>query len=123
MNDTVKINVTRSFVCMADDALGANRIEFSFPLQSNILELVSKIDHLQFLPPISGGEATWLVYNSNKAIALIAQQWDSPKFFINEQESISTLYRGNTGIDIFLDYKMQLDPSRLYNAIKAITVN
>ena len=80
----ISVTVTRDSVCAADDC--------NAPHEKTV-RMLSFLDPIAFirellvsysLPGISGGEATWTCHFNGKKIAVIAQQWASPRSLISE---------------------------------------
>ncbi len=74
----------------------------------NYLKILNKVLSIGYLPEISGGKATWSV-TCNNAVAVIAQQWNKPRFIGSTEYGVcSTLH---------FKYHTQEDPELVYETI------
>ena len=116
--ETLKINLNRDSVCAGDDC-ESHVIELEFDVKATIRDLVNRIKKIDYLAPLSGGKATWILMNLDTEIAVLAQQWEAAKYFIRETTLLSELNSTDNEIDFFVKYRGQWPPdSELIERVK-----
>ena len=115
------IKVARDSVAMGDDCTAPNAKEFEVESNSTLADFCHLIIKNDYFPPIQGGEATWVLTFQNQPIAVLAQQWESPKYLVDSSDTISSYM--NYLIDpphyhFWFDYKCQKDPEKIYRNLK-----
>ena len=115
------IKVARDSVAMGDDCTAPNAREFEVEQNSTLADFCDLIIKNYYLPSIWGGEATWVLTFQNQPIAVLAQQWGSPKYLVDSSETVSSYM--NRLIDpphyhFWFDYKCQKDPEKIYRNLK-----
>lgn len=110
--DTLKITLNRDSVCAGDD-VESHRVEVEFEVKATIQDLVYRIKKTDYLAPISGGKATWILMNMGNEIAVLAQQWENAKYFLSETTLLSEMTQKENQIELFLKYRGQWDPERI----------
>lgn len=78
MEEIKTIKLTRASVAMGDDCDAPHEVLIKIGIEWTIERILKTIIELDYLPRISGGKATWSVA-SNQPLAVIAQEWKSPK--------------------------------------------
>jgi hypothetical protein len=111
--DTLKININRDSVCAGDDC-DSHRVELEFDVKATIRDLVNRIKAINYLAPISGEKATWILMNIGDEIAVLAQQWKSAKYFMSETTLLSELPSKDNQIELFFKYRGQWPPDTIY---------
>src|SRR5580765_2603986 len=76
------LNVERDSVCVADDTEAPHAKRFAFQPKDTLTEALSAIVEARYLANVARGKATWIVEAAGKPLAVVAQQWRSPKFLI-----------------------------------------
>ena len=80
----IEVVVTRDSVCAADDCDAPHTQTVRMPSFVDPIEFVREIKNRYPLPMISGGRATWTCHLNKTKIAVIAQEWTSPKAKVHE---------------------------------------
>jgi hypothetical protein len=91
MRKTKLLNVERESVCAGDDIDAPHTRRFAVAAGASLAEAISEIVVAGYLAPIAGGKATWIV-ETGKPVAVVAQQWKSPKFLVGPATRV-TEYR------------------------------
>jgi hypothetical protein len=86
----ITITVTRDSVCAADDCDAPHEKTVSLPSFIDPIDFIRELLTRYSLPHISGGAATWTCHFNGENIAVIAQQWPSPKAMIAEMAFLET---------------------------------
>ena len=115
--DTLKINLNRDSVCAGDNC-DSHKVELEFEVKATIRDLVNRIKKIDYLAPISGGKATWILMNLGNEIVVLAQQWESAKYFISETTLLSELTSKDNQIELFVKYRGQWAPDTIYIEIE-----
>jgi hypothetical protein len=120
MDGKAKIVLTRESVCQGDDVFAPNKEVIYLSENKNITELIEIILAKNYLAKISGGQATWVMKNEGAKLAVIAQQWKSAKFLINEKLPIGNLKKNQDFFRIHFDYLTQQDPEIVYHDLASL---
>lgn len=118
----IKIVVDRDSVAMGDDVF-SHQVEIVIPVTCSIKELIDVAREKCPLASIRGGKATWFVYAGivpGVNIAVLAQQWESPKFLIDQTMEVKELFVGIEKAVTFR-YWCQASPNAVYDALKSKT--
>lgn len=109
--------IWRDSVAAGDDSDAPH--EWAAPVASNatIEAVVDAIIQRRYLASISGGRATWIVEGA-RPLAVIAQQWTTPRWLVPPESSISTYRRPGGAPDIQMLYWLQVDPDRVYQCLR-----
>ena len=75
----LRITITRDSVCAADDINAPHKKNVSSYSFLDPGVLAQQLTSRYPLPQIAGGKATWLCRLNGEAIAVVAQQWASPR--------------------------------------------
>ena len=110
----IHIILDRDSVCAGDDVYSHNA-EFDMDSGATITDLLKKVRKIGFLALIQGGKATWVISDTRTEIAIIAQQWSSPKFLIDENTEICDLNMDGDAVKFYFKYYTQQDPEIVYN--------
>lgn len=104
------LHITRDSVCAADDVdPGANSRQWSVDDDLTVESIVAKVWCSADLPQIAGGEATWCI-SSNQPLAIVAQQWDSPKLVQAVGPAVDELDIRDDGVWFHVSYFAQQNP-------------
>lgn len=99
------ITITRDSVAAGDDTDAPHMLIVEIEPTDTIKSALESILRLNYLPKISGGNATWSVASS-QPIAVFAQQWSTPHHINPEEETCQ-----NRGIDkLHFNYHGQESP-------------
>ena len=108
----MKIYATRDSVHPGDDGDAPHTKTIDLPGKISVGAAVESLLASNYLPSISGGEATWSVMSSIP-VAVVAQQWAAPRYY--------PLYEGLDRFDIVagtlrlhFNYHAQIDPEIVY---------
>jgi hypothetical protein len=102
----------------AGDDLESHAMSITLDPLATLRTLIEVIQDMDYLPRISGGKATWVVYSSGKPLGVFAQQWSEPKLTV-PPESIVDEHFGNIGPRLLFRYWCQADPDEIFSDIKA----
>jgi len=108
----MKIHLTRDSVCAADDLHAPHLYKYAIFDNATYEEICLTIIRSDYLPKISGGQATWSLA-SVLPIAVIAQQWSNPKL-LNVVHDLNDLNFVNNILKIHVNYHAQIDPELVY---------
>jgi len=109
---TRNIFVNRNSVCAGDD-IDSHGFMLTIPEEATLGSCLQDILNRGYLPKISGGKATW-VADFDQPVAVVAQEWDKPRFVVPEDTSISSW----TGpIAIHFRYWAQSDPQLVFDCL------
>lgn len=111
------LNVQRDSVCAGDDVDAPHATRFELALADSIDEAVSLVVQSGYLACIAGGKATWIVEAAGKPLAVVAQQWASPKFLGDSTARLSDCLSPND-TTLFFRYWCQVDASNVFNCLK-----
>ena len=107
----------------AGDDIFSHQVEIVIPVSRSVKELVDVAKEKCPLASIKGGKATWFVYagiGNWVNIAVLAHQWESPQFLIDQTIEVKNLF---TGIEksVTFKYWCQASPNAVYDALKSNT--
>jgi len=118
----MRIHITRDSVCAADDLdPDANSRHSSVNGDMAVEDIFNQACSAADLPLIKGGRATWCI-SSNRPLAVIAQQWESPKFVSYIPPGFEELDIRDDGIWFHVSYFAQEDPELVYQILKQLTL-
>ena len=102
------INLERDSVCAGDDAYAPHIFSLNTSECISVVEVLDLVKN-KYLPQIYGANATWVALTpSGTPLAVIAQQWTSPKVLVKQTELPNT---------ILLKYHAQVDPEFLFQSL------
>ena len=108
----MKIHITRDSVCAADD-INPHVGKGSIADDADRDAIVEKSLQLNPLPQIIGGCASW-VLSSGVPIAVIAQQWSAPKYFLSATAERKDFDIRDNTLRLRLAYFAQRDPNEVF---------
>jgi hypothetical protein len=112
----VIVEVDRGSVAAGDDVLPhAQRIEV--PPATSLGDVVAGLLERRFLATIAGGRATWILV-ADRPLAVVAQQWDAPRFLVDASRPISSFGDGGR-VSLMFRYWKQHDPDRVFAELAA----
>ena len=110
------ISMDRDSVHAGDD-LKSHETSIAGEATATLGALFEKVQTIGYLPGISGGEATWIIFSSEKPIGVLAQQWSEPKLTIPADRMLSEHFAG-TEPHLFFRYWCQEDPDQVFSKIE-----
>lgn len=97
--------------------LESHAMSISLDPSATLRTLIEVVQDMDYLPHITGGKATWVVYSSGKPLGVLAQQWPEPKLTV-PPVSIVDQYFGNIEPRLLFRYWCQTDPDEVFSDIK-----
>jgi hypothetical protein len=114
----MKIQLTRESVAMGDDADAPHAMELTVRDNASVAEIIGIVFQERYLAQIGGGKATWSVI-SNIPVAVLAQQWTSPKLLMPTAQLSELDFSANT-LRIYCAYHTQEDPDLKFEQLQRI---
>ncbi len=111
----MRVRVDRDSVCAGDD-IDAHDLVLDLPDAETLDALVAAVLRAYALPQIEGGKATWCVA-SRQPIAVVAQQWASPRMVPWQPRPISDCKIVDGIVRLHLTYLAQIDPDVAYEVL------
>jgi hypothetical protein len=115
----MKISLTRSSVCAADDLEPPHQRELKLPDSDSLEQILIAVIKSNYLPKISGGYATWSV-TSAIPVAVIAQQWTEPRMLFLLPKDLKNLDREEGILKLHFNYHAQLDPEIVLTVLREL---
>lgn len=112
-----KISVLRESVCMADD-LEEHKIIIKINRNTKLCDFLSCLLKTRFLALISGGKATWVLKLNDILLAVVAQEWDEPKYLVNRNKNVNEILNESPGGEVYFKYLAQINPEKTYQKLK-----
>jgi hypothetical protein len=112
----MKVRVNRDSVCAGDDIEAHDRL-LDLPDAETLDALAANVLRAYELPRIQGGEATWCLA-SRRPIAIVAQQWASPRMVPWQTRPISDCKIVDGVVRLHLTYLAQVDPAVAYEVLR-----
>lgn len=110
------IELDRDSVHAGDD-LESHRTSIRLDPAVTLRALFEMIQGMGYLPSISGGKSTWIIFSSGKQIGILAQQWSETKLLIPAESTLSQ-YFGDTEPRLLFRYWCQADPDHVFSQIE-----
>ncbi|WP_080770621.1 hypothetical protein [Pseudomonas fluorescens] len=98
----------------AGDDLESHAISITLDQSATLRTLIEVIQDMDYLPLISGGKATWVVYSSGKPLGVLAQQWPEPKWVVRPESIVR-----NIEPRLLFRYWCQADPDEVFSDAQA----
>lgn len=111
------LSLTRSSVNMGDDVDAPHELILKMNGSDNLCELMMKVKECHYLASIGGGNATWVLYLDNTALAVVAQQWNKTKYLTDEAITMDELFNFKKATLSFR-YLAQKDPDEVYRSFE-----
>lgn len=109
------IDIDRTSVAMGDDAWPhAERIQA--PGAHTLAQVVADILARPYLASISGGKATWILDLDGEPVAVVAQQWDEPRYLVDASQTIRSF---GAPVSLMFRYWRQNDPDEVFAELAA----
>ncbi|WP_050514565.1 hypothetical protein [Streptomyces rimosus] len=115
----MKVYLTRDSVAMGDDADAPHEDTRELPAEVPVREAVASVVRSGYLAPIAGGRASWVLTGAGASIAVVAQQWEEPRFLISEGSSLASLATGDGVVEWHFRYLAQQDPVAVHEELRA----
>jgi hypothetical protein len=112
----MQVQMTRDSVAAGDDADAPHSYQLDVAENATLSEILQLVASKKHLPAISGGRATWSV-NSQKSLAVMAQQWYNPKLYFQLKPHDGWLMR-DQALQLHFTYHAQQDPEQVYNLLR-----
>ena len=114
------LNVTmeRDSVCAGDDVHAPHPKTISTPPDCTLAQILDTIHNERYLPRISGDCATWIV-ESQRPLAVMAQQWSAPRFLIAPETRLVDCAELERPCTLFFRYWCQIDPAVVFDCLVA----
>ncbi len=112
-----KIILWRESVAMADDVFAPHEKKIKVENDETFESTLEKILATHYLPSIQGGQATWIVVGKNP-LAVIAQQWSKPYFFVEIFAQTKDLIEFTNDHQLEFKYWGQVEPNKIIASIE-----
>lgn len=109
--------IWRDSVHPGDDVDAPHALTWVVRHGENLGHLVNEILIASYLPHISGGKATWILYGM-QPLAVLAQQWREPRYLVNPESSVQSFVDLSTERQLKFVYWCQVDPDRVLECLK-----
>ena len=116
-SDRLVLRVERDSVCAGDGVDAPHAANFELARDDSVAHAVSAVVRARYLPEIAGGAATWIVRAGDQPLAVVAQQWDAPKF-LTEASTRTPLATLADAPALFFRYECQVDPSEVLACLR-----
>ena len=115
----MKLYITRDSVAAGDDFDAPHVRKGSVADDADVSHIVEACLRLSPLPNISGGFATWAL-SSGVPIAVVAQQWSSPKLIAEFPFDRQYLDIANNTLRLHFTYLEQRDPEDVHAVLSEL---
>lgn len=116
--DPLNLIIERDSVCAGDDCDAPHRVSIQVPSESTLAQVLDVIQSRGYLAQITGGRATWIV-EADRPLAVMAQQWKTPKFLIASETRIAACQTNDGSRSLFFRYWCQVDPDRVFDCLES----
>lgn len=113
----MRIVIWRDSVAMGDDIDAPHERIVDVPDDASIGTIVADLANGAYLASIAGGRATWIV-DGTRPLAVVAQQWDVPRWLVAPDAPAAPLRRPDGSPDFHVRYWLQVDPERVFAALE-----
>lgn len=113
----MRIRLERDSVCMGDDCTAPNAASLEMADTASLPELIDQVRKMYYLASIYGGKATWVLYQEQKPLAVVAQQWEEAKYLIDPGTRLFELFPGAAYGDLRFAYRTQQDPDEVFGLL------
>jgi hypothetical protein len=111
------ITIWRDSVAAGDDIFAPHEIKIRVEYDESIETTLEKILATHYLPSIQGGKATWILVGKS-SLAVIAQQWSMPHFFIKLNARTESLVEFTNKWQLEFKYWCQVEPDEVAACIE-----
>lgn len=112
------LSIERDSVCAGDDVDAPHEARIAVRKESSLAAVLRVIQKRSYLAGIAGGRATWIV-ESDRPLAVMAQQWTSPRFLIDPATRIADCMKRDSTQGLFFRYWCQVDLRLVYSCLRA----
>lgn len=116
--ESLGLSIERDSVCAGDDWNAPHHASIKVHRTSTLAQVLETIRSTGYLAHITGGCATWIV-ESDRPLAVVAEQWTTPRFLIAPDTHIATCQSNDGSNRLFFRYWCQVDPDRVFDALQA----
>lgn len=102
---------------MGDDVL-PHAESIDLPPDTSLADTVAYLVRRRYLACIAGGKATWIL-EADRPVAVVAQQWDEPRYLVDSSRPISSFGVEGSGVSLRFRYWMQHDPDHVFAELAA----
>jgi hypothetical protein len=114
----MRVRVDRDSVGAGDD-VDPHDVVLDLPAAETLEVLVASVLRAYELPRIQGGKATWCLA-SRRPIAVVAQQWDSPRMVAWQPRPVSDCKVVDGVVRLHFTYLAQVDPEVAYEVLRCL---
>lgn len=90
---------------------------FAIPDKTSLAGLITHLLSIPYLPKIYGGEATWVLYEGDMPLAVVAQQWTRPHFLVDPDRELNEFQVSEGLVSVFFRYLVQIPPEQIVEAL------
>lgn len=116
---SMNLYVTRESVAAGDDVDAPHARTFAIPDAAPLEAALAAVLAARYLPSISGGLATWSV-TSNIPLAVIAQQWSTPRMLFLTTRDREAIDRASGTLRLHFNYHAQIDPEIVLEVLRRL---
>jgi hypothetical protein len=116
LTNSLKVTVERDSVCAGDDVDAPHSESIWTRQDCTLAHVLECIRDMGYLARISGGRATWIV-ESNRPLAVMAQQWNSPRFLVAPETRLVDCADLSGRRSLFFRYWCQVDPGVVFDCL------
>ena len=114
--EPLELTVDRDSVCAGDD-IESHQQSFLIRQDYTLAQTLAAVLKSKYLPQVAGGCATWIV-ESDRPLAVVAQQWPSPEFLVSPESRSIDCTAPKPCRSLFFRYWCQADPTVVVNCLK-----
>jgi hypothetical protein len=111
------ILIWRDSVAAGDDVFAPHEVAINVEYDERIERTLEKIVAARYLPSILGGKATWIVIGK-KPVAVIAQQWREPHYFVESTTRTEDLIESTDDHQLEFLYWCQVEPGQVVESLE-----
>ena len=111
------IIIWRDSAAAGDDINSPHEKRIKIDSGETVDSVLEKIFTTHYLPSISGGKATWIVFGKSP-LAVVAQQWSKPHFLVDPTIPIENLIELKDNHHLELMYWCQVEPQKVIASIE-----
>jgi hypothetical protein len=117
MTKSLEATIERDSVCAGDDVDAPHSSTIRVRPDQTLGEVLESIRGTGYLARIYGGLATWIV-ESNRPLAVVAQQWDLPRFLVAPETRFVDCADVSAGRALYFRYWCQADPEVVFQCLQ-----
>ena len=117
MTNLLKVTMERESVCAGDDVDAPHGDSICIPQDCTLAQALDLIRNKGYLACIAGGHATWIA-ESSRPLAVMAQQWTSPRFLLAPETHLVECVELSGGRALFFRYWCQADPEVVFDCLE-----